>query len=228
MQRTRSHGFHPGLPGRLLIFACGLLSSVATAEITTRIGIMQVSEKGHEKKAPNFDTVQEFCRKAGITCEIIALPTQRAFAELQADRIQFVISLEHNPPGMNPVKIARVEIAPIVVVARKSGITCEQLQAMSLAALRNVLYAKKLTERCPGLRISWTNSYSQCMQMFRSGRVDGVIGVAKNFKSKPPLVELKDGDYISQVDTSAVWLFGNAQSHYSEASSRLLKVLPRS
>lgn len=218
----------PDQLGRRLVLACGLLAQPGAAEISTRIGIMLVSEQGLEKKAPNFDLAREYCRKARIECEIVSLPTQRAFAELQADRIQFVISLEHKPPGMNPIKIAKIESAPIVVVARKSSISCEKLQTMSLAALRNVLYAKQLAERCPGLRISWTNSYSQCMQMFRSGRVDGVVGVAKNFNHKPPLVELRDGDFLSQVDTAAVWLFGNAQSQYSEASYRLQEVLPRS
>jgi ABC-type amino acid transport substrate-binding protein len=227
MQTKRLDLLCRGQLGRLLVLACGLHSGLAVAQITTRIGIMLVSEQGLEKKAPNFDIVREYCRKARIVCEIVPLPTQRAFAELQADRIQFVISLEHKPPGMNPIKIVKVESAPIVVVARKSSISCEELQTMSLAALRNVLYARQLAERCPGLRISWTNSYSQCMQMFRSGRVDGVIGVAKNFKHKPPLVELKDGDFLSQVDTAAVWLFGNAQSQYSEASYRLQEVLPR-
>lgn len=185
-----------------------------------KVAIMQVAAADQSDKAPNFSRAQAFCEKANVNCVIVPLPTTRAFTELAANRVQFLMSLDHVPAAESPTKIAKIESVAIIAIARKELQVCDDFDSMTLAAFRNVLYAKKLMEKCPGLKITWTSTYPQAIQMYHSGRVQGVLGVAKNFEQKKGFVPLRPEDVTTQVGVEDVWLFGN---EISKKSSEAIK-----
>ncbi|HYX37791.1 MAG TPA: transporter substrate-binding domain-containing protein [Oligoflexus sp.] len=198
--------------------------SPVAANALYKVAVLQIGGAGTDAKAPNISMAKAYCEKAKVNCEIVPLPTTRAFSELQANRVQFLISLDHDSSTPASEKITKIETVSIVVIARKEVRGCEDLNSMTLAAFRNVLYAKKLTQKCPGLKITWTNTYPQAIQMYRSKRVQGVLGVARNFDQKSAFVVLQREDIKSQVGVEDVWLFGNESSGNSEAALKFLSM----
>lgn len=193
---------------------------------SVKLAVMDVAGADHPGKAPNISMAKAYCEKAKIKCVIVPLPTTRAFTELVANRVQFLLSLDHAPSTESPIKIAKKERVPIVAIARKPLHACEDLNSMTLAAFRNVMYAKKLINKCPGLKITWTNTYQQAVQMYRSGRVQGVLGVSKNFERENGFVSLRDEDIVTQVGIEDVWLFGNEISRNSLEAIKFLSLNP--
>jgi hypothetical protein len=189
---------------------------------------MQVSDRNQNAKANNVGLAKNLCSRASVDCQIVSLPNTRAFKELQSDNVQFVLSLDHQIPGLIPHKIAKANSVKIVVVARKPTPDCASLKGMNLASFRNVFYAKKLAERCPGVLLTWTNNYAQGWKMYRSGRVDGMIGVHLNFmRSERPIVQLSGEDVVSEVGKEDIWIFANNKSKDSEAATNFQAVLKK-
>ncbi|WP_218109791.1 substrate-binding periplasmic protein [Oligoflexus tunisiensis] len=198
------------------------------AEPRYRLAVMQVSEKSQSAKTNNTGLAKNLCAKANVECDIVSLPNTRAFKELQSNNVQFVMSLDHQIPGMTLHKLAKANSVDIVVVAKKPTPNCESLKGMNLASFRNVFYAKKLAERCPGLQLTWTNTYAQGWKMYRSGRVDGMIGVHLNFNGSPrPTVRLGDDDIVSLVGKEDIWIFANDTSKDTEAATNFQAVLKK-
>ncbi|HYX38522.1 MAG TPA: hypothetical protein VE954_35925 [Oligoflexus sp.] len=212
----------------LLTLIILFLDSQVIAKPETKLAVMKISEEGKKWTAPNLEIARFLCLRAQVICDVRALPTHRAFTELQANQVQFLLSLDHQLSGVTYHKIAKVDSVAIVIVAGKPMTDCEAMRGMNFSAFRNVFYAKKLAKKCAGLQFTWTNSYVQGMQMYRSGRVDGMIGVELNFvRSKHDPVRLTELDVVSPVDKEYVWLFSNSLNKSSEAATRFLSVLPK-
>jgi len=192
----------------------------ASADGPIRLAVVQVGDPDRNKPAPNIGIASALCKKLKLWCEVVPLPAARAFVELQANRVHFLMSLDHNPPGPVPMKIAKIESVPIVAIAHKPVRGCADLNIATAAAIRNVHYVEKLRRQCTGLKIVSVGTYAQAIQMYRNGRVDMVLGVGKNFVGKNSLVELSNTDFISQVDLENLWIFANETSRHSEAASR--------
>ncbi|HYX38122.1 MAG TPA: hypothetical protein VE954_33905, partial [Oligoflexus sp.] len=213
---------------RILLVTAWLGETSFGAEPAVRVAIMQVGDKLDGGKPPNLGFMKSWCAQAQMKCTIMPLPPQRAFVELQANRVQFVMSMDHQIPETHPQKIAKVDSANIVVVASKPATDCKSLQSMNLASFRSVFYARKLQQQCPGLQLTWTNTYGQGMRMYRNNRVDGMIGVEINFMRSPEApAQVIDSDVISQVGVEDVWLFGNDKTWSSELASRLTTALSK-
>lgn len=203
-----------------ILFLPGILLQPpqASAEKRIRLAVVQVGEEGKDRSVPNFAIASDLCQKSGVTCEIVPLPVARAFVELQANRVHFLMSLDHRPSGSNPIKIAKIDSVPIITIARRPIQECQGLNHARAAAIRNVFYAKTLKEKCPGLTFAWVGSYTQAMHMYRSHRVDVVVGVSKNFDGKNPRLKLSPADIVSQVGLESLWLFANEVSQGSAAA----------
>ncbi|MDQ3233261.1 MAG: hypothetical protein M3Q07_15700 [Pseudobdellovibrionaceae bacterium] len=213
---------------RILLVTAWLGETSFGAEPAVRVAIMQVADKLDGGKPPNLGLMRTWCAHAQMNCTIMPLPPQRAFVELQANRIQFVVSMDHQIPETHPQKIAKVDSANIVVVASKPATDCKSLQSMNLASFRSVFYARKIQQKCPGLQLTWTNTYGQGMRMYRNNRVDGMIGVEINFMRSPTApAQVIESDVISVVGIEDVWLFGNDKSKGSEAASRLTAAMSK-
>lgn len=195
-----------GLIVFILICLTGKLQ--ADEEPKTRIAIIDILGSSQANEKPlNYVIARNLCSAAQLDCSIISMPLPRAFKELESQQIDFVLALDSFPDKQNLLRIAKVETANIIILAKKKYTDCSDLAGMKLASIRNAGYTRRFVKMCKDVQIVWADNYDQMMKMYNLKRVDAIIGVGHNFSMSLGFSKgLTESDVVSMIWAEHMWL----------------------